>query len=146
MREGRKRVGEGGVEPLPGCPDRILNPGLAARGFRDPAIIGAVIDTIRRTARAWWNGRHAWFRTMCSKERGGSNPLARTVLKRSLLNTGRGWSCPRYAFSNLSPDIRLMFTHACDSVGLRWTTSDRTVYVSRKADVERMDGFVGPKA
>lgn len=61
------------------------------------------------------------------------------------LNTGRRWSHPRYAFSNLSPDIRRIFTHACDLLGLRWTTSGRTVYVSRKADVAEMDRFVGPK-
>jgi hypothetical protein len=61
------------------------------------------------------------------------------------LNTGRKWIHPRYAFSNLSPDIRLIFTNACDLLGLRWTTSGRIVYVSRKDDVERMDRFVGPK-
>jgi hypothetical protein len=60
-------------------------------------------------------------------------------------NTGRGWSHPRYAFSNLSPDIRRIFSNACDLLGLRWTTSGRTVYVSRKADVEQMDNFIGPK-
>jgi hypothetical protein len=62
------------------------------------------------------------------------------------MNTGRGWCHPRYAFSNLSAEIRLIFTKTCDEVGLRWTSSGRTVYVSRKADVERMDGFIGPKA
>lgn len=62
------------------------------------------------------------------------------------LNTGRGWIHPRYAFSNLSPDIRLIFTGACDLLDLRWTTSGRIVYVSRKDDVARMDQFVGPKS
>jgi hypothetical protein len=62
------------------------------------------------------------------------------------LNTGRKWIHPRYAFSNLSPDIRQIFTNACELLGLRWTTSGRTVYVSRKDDVARMDRFVGPKA
>mgnify|MGYP003288978476 CR=1 FL=1 len=62
------------------------------------------------------------------------------------LNTGRGWSHPRYAFSNLSPDIRGIFMTACDLLGLRWTTSGRTVYVSRKDDVQIMDRFIGPKA
>lgn len=62
------------------------------------------------------------------------------------MNTGRGWSYPRYSFTNLSPDIRLIFTNACDLLGLRWTTSGVTVYVSRKADVDRMDEFIGPKA
>ena len=63
------------------------------------------------------------------------------------MNTGRGgWRNPRYAFSNLSLDIRRIFTDTCDLLGLHWTTSSRTVYVSRKADVARMDRFIGPKA
>jgi hypothetical protein len=61
------------------------------------------------------------------------------------MNTGRAWRHPRYAFSNLSADIRLIFTKACDQIGLHWTTSGRVVYVSRKADVEKMDLFIGPK-
>lgn len=63
------------------------------------------------------------------------------------MNTGRGgWSNPRYSFSNISDDIRRIFCDACDLLGLRWTTAPRTVYVSRKADVARMDQFIGPKA
>jgi hypothetical protein len=58
-------------------------------------------------------------------------------------NTGRGgWSHPRYAFANVSPDI----CAACDLLGLRWTASgDKTIYVSRKDDVALLDLFVGPK-
>ncbi len=62
------------------------------------------------------------------------------------MNTGRGWRYPRYSFRNFSPDIRMIFTKACDLLGPRWTTSVNVVYVSRKADVDRMDQFVGPKA
>jgi Homeodomain-like domain-containing protein len=63
------------------------------------------------------------------------------------VNTGRGgWSNPRYAFYNVSDDIRGIFCDACDLLGLHWTTAPRTVYVSRKADVARMDEFIGPKA
>ncbi|HEV3473960.1 MAG TPA: hypothetical protein VG602_01140 [Actinomycetota bacterium] len=64
------------------------------------------------------------------------------------MNTGRGgWRCPRYSFTNYSPDIRRIFTDACDLLDLRWTTaSGTTVYVSRKADVDKMDRFIGPKA
>jgi hypothetical protein len=61
------------------------------------------------------------------------------------MNTGRAWKHPRYAFKNLSSDIRSIFTEACGLLDLRWTTSGHTVYVSRMADVERMDSFVGPK-
>jgi hypothetical protein len=61
-------------------------------------------------------------------------------------NTGRGgWRHPRYSFSNVSDDIRQIFCDACDLLGLRWTTAPRTVYVSRKDDVARLDEFIGPK-
>jgi hypothetical protein len=62
-------------------------------------------------------------------------------------NTGRGgWSWPRYAFSNKSDGIRDIFCDACDEFGVRWTRSgERTIYVSRKADVAKLDEFIGPK-
>jgi hypothetical protein len=70
------------------------------------------------------------------------------------INTGRGgWRHPRYGFSNLSSDITSIFCSACDCLGLHWTaafpkneTNAVRIYVSRKADVARMDEFVGPKA
>lgn len=66
-------------------------------------------------------------------------------------NTGRGgWRCPRYSFVNRSPDICAIFCDACDQLGLRWTAaphgSSRTIYISRKADVEWLDYYVGPKS
>lgn len=69
------------------------------------------------------------------------------------INTGRGnWRHPRYGFTNMSTDITSIFCTACDKLGLRWTgafPADEkravTVYVSRKADVARMDKFIGPK-
>jgi hypothetical protein len=68
-------------------------------------------------------------------------------------NTGRaGWHHPRYAFSNVSTDITSIFCSACDCLGLRWTaafpgqeSAAVSIYVSRKADVARLDEFVGPK-
>jgi hypothetical protein len=61
-------------------------------------------------------------------------------------NQGRdGWRAPRYSFSNRSPDIRRLFCDACEVLGLRWTAAPNTIYVSRKADVARMDEFIGPK-
>lgn len=65
----------------------------------------------------------------------------------TFINTGRNnWTCPRYGFSQVSDDIRGIFCDTCDLVGLRWTKSGtRTIYVSRKADVARLDQFVGPK-
>lgn len=70
-----------------------------------------------------------------------------------VVNTGRGgWRHPRYAFANVSTDITSIFCSACDCLGLRWTASFPTnesaavsIYVSRKADVARLDEFVGPK-
>ena len=62
-------------------------------------------------------------------------------------NTGRSWRHPRYRFDNLSTDIRRLFCATCELLGLHWTSAGtRTVYVSRKADVARMDRFIGPKA
>jgi hypothetical protein len=62
-------------------------------------------------------------------------------------STGRaGWRCPRYAFDNLSPDIRAIFCEVCGLLNLRWTLSGTRVYISRKADVARVDEFIGPKA
>ncbi len=69
------------------------------------------------------------------------------------VNTGRGeWRHPRYAFSNVSTDITSIFCSARDSLGLRWTaafpkseTAAVAIYVSRKADVARLDQLVGPK-
>ncbi|HEY5816364.1 MAG TPA: hypothetical protein VIS95_08505 [Solirubrobacterales bacterium] len=69
------------------------------------------------------------------------------------VNTGRGgWRHPRYVFSNVSTDITSIFCSACDCLGLRWTASFPTnesaavaIYVSRKADVARLDEFIGPK-
>lgn len=63
------------------------------------------------------------------------------------------WSAPRYAFGNVSSDVTTIFCTACDKLGLHWTAAFRederkavTIYVSRKADVARMDEFVGPKS
>jgi len=79
------------------------------------------------------------------------NDLARRVphlLVRGLIhsdgcrfvNTGRdGWRAPRYAFTNLSTDIRGIFIDACVRLGVRSTTSGSTAYVSRKDDVELLD-------
>jgi hypothetical protein len=63
------------------------------------------------------------------------------------INTGRGgWSWPRYEFSNLSDDIKAIFCGACDRMNVHWTRAgNKTIYVSCKADVARLDEFIGPK-
>jgi hypothetical protein len=81
---------------------------------------------------------------------GDPRPLLRGLVHSDgcrFINTGRGgWREPRYSFVNRSDDIRAIFSDACDQLGLHWTAAPDTVYVSRKADVARMDEFVGPKA
>jgi len=63
------------------------------------------------------------------------------------MNTGRGnWRCPRYAFSNKSADIKDIFCYGCEQVGVHWTSAGKkNIYVSRKADVAKLDEFIGPK-
>jgi hypothetical protein len=62
------------------------------------------------------------------------------------MNTGRKWRHPRYAFYNVSEDIKDIFCTACSQLGLDWTRSGpKTIYVSRKAEVAVLDRFVGPK-
>jgi hypothetical protein len=60
-------------------------------------------------------------------------------------NTGTNWSWPRYGFKQVSDDIRNIFCGACDRLGVHWTQAKTTIYVSRKADVARLDEFIGPK-
>lgn len=56
-------------------------------------------------------------------------------------NHGRVWK------ANKSAGIRTIFCDACDLIGLHWTTAgEKTIYVSRKADVAVLDRFIGPKA
>jgi hypothetical protein len=87
-----------------------------------------------------------WQRELVEREPSG---LLRGLIHSDgcrFMNTGRNWRSPRYSFSNRSDDIRAIFCHACDLLGVRWTTAPRTVYVSRKADVALLDEFIGPKS
>lgn len=53
---------------------------------------------------------------------------------------------PRYMFTNASDDIRFLFIEACERLQVRWTqTNARTIAVSRRADVELFDTFIGAK-
>lgn len=53
---------------------------------------------------------------------------------------------PRYQFTNVSGDIRRIFCEACDDFGVQWRQSSwRTISVSRKGEVARLDRIVGPK-
>ena len=56
------------------------------------------------------------------------------------------YAYPRYFFSNLSADIRAIFTAHCDLLGVRWTMSNgRNVSVAHRSSVALLDTFIGPK-
>lgn len=58
----------------------------------------------------------------------------------------RGVASVRYHFSNMSEDIRSLFTAALDALGIPWTrSSKKIVSIYRKAATARLDEFVGPK-
>lgn len=64
-----------------------------------------------------------------------------------VLNRVRGYIYPRYFFSNLSDDIRDLLSWACSMLGIESRPDGpRNVAVSRRASVEILDTFVGPKA
>ncbi|SEQ41062.1 hypothetical protein SAMN04487983_100514 [Streptomyces sp. yr375] len=57
---------------------------------------------------------------------------------------------PRYFFTNVSDDIRRLFTDTCDKLGVEWTYCARNgnpfnISVAKKASVALMDAHVGPK-
>ncbi|MCX5396402.1 transcriptional regulator [Streptomyces sp. NBC_00102] len=57
---------------------------------------------------------------------------------------------PRYWFTNVSDDIRRLYTDTLDTLGVEWTHCDRAgrrynVSVARRASVALMDAHVGPK-
>jgi len=59
----------------------------------------------------------------------------------------RTYAYPRYFFSNLSADIRAIFTEHCELLGIRWTLSNhRNVSISHRRSVARLDEFVGDKS
>ncbi len=52
----------------------------------------------------------------------------------------------RYSFSNRSEDIKRLFCNACDDLGIGWTRAgDREIAISRRANVDRLEDFIGPK-
>jgi hypothetical protein len=60
---------------------------------------------------------------------------------------GRDYEYPRYQFSNRSDDIRTLFTHACELLGVAWRPWGRYhISVARREAVARLDQFVGPKS
>ena len=61
-------------------------------------------------------------------------------------SSGRMLHYPRYTFRNKSRDIVELCCAHLDLAGVRWTlSSPETVQVARRAEVARLDAFVGPK-
>jgi len=59
---------------------------------------------------------------------------------------GRLYEWPRYNFSNLSSEIRGLFTESCDALGIPWRQAgERHIYINRREGVAAFDEFVGPK-
>ncbi|GAA2510320.1 helix-turn-helix domain-containing protein [Streptomyces gobitricini] len=62
----------------------------------------------------------------------------------------RRYEYPRYFFTNVSDDIRRLFTDTLDTLGVEWTQCARggnpyNISVARRASVGLMDAHVGPK-
>ena len=58
----------------------------------------------------------------------------------------RVYAYPRYFFSNLSADIRGIFTEHCELLGIRWTLSNpRNISISHRRSVALLDEFIGVK-
>lgn len=58
-----------------------------------------------------------------------------------------GKSYPAYEFTNLSRDILGLFTWTCDMLALHYSLpSTVDVSIARRADVTRLDEFIGPKS
>lgn len=61
--------------------------------------------------------------------------------------SGRGsYAYPRYQFTNHSEDIRRIFCDACDAFEVSWRQMNwKTIAVSRRADVGKLDEIIGQK-
>jgi hypothetical protein len=59
---------------------------------------------------------------------------------------GKTYEYPRYNFTNVSDDIRGLFTDGCDRLGVEWRRMNaRNISVARRDSVARLDEFIGPK-
>jgi hypothetical protein len=62
------------------------------------------------------------------------------------LNFVKGKSYPRYQFSNNSVDIQEIFCRAAEVYGVHWTRPYwKTIAISRRPDVAKLDQIIGPK-
>jgi hypothetical protein len=64
----------------------------------------------------------------------------------TIITKTKKYKYPRYQFTNYSADIREIFCNACDAYGVSWTQMNwRTIAVSRRTDVAKLDQIIGPK-
>ena len=62
------------------------------------------------------------------------------------MNRVKGNSYPRYFFTNVSDDIRALFTMACHQLGVECRPAGvKNISVAKRASVDLLDRFVGPK-
>ncbi len=63
-------------------------------------------------------------------------------------NRVNGKEYPRYGFTNMSDEIRNLFCHVCDLLGLHWTVARRgiNIHIARRKDVAYLDSLIGPKS
>lgn len=67
-------------------------------------------------------------------------------VRRQLPGETHWYEYPRYLFVNESRDILALCGEALDMLGVAWRYSKpNTISVARRAAVERLDEFVGPK-
>jgi hypothetical protein len=66
--------------------------------------------------------------------------------ERHVGGTTKRYTYPRYFFSNVSADIRNIFTDALDLLEIAWTANNwNSISVARREAVAALDEFVGPK-
>ena len=66
--------------------------------------------------------------------------------ERRVGDTTKRYTYPRYFFSNVSDDIRGIFTDALDLLGIAWRQNRwNSISVARREAVAALDEFVGPK-
>jgi hypothetical protein len=59
---------------------------------------------------------------------------------------GKTYRYSRYSFSNRSEDIKAIFCDHLDLLGIGWTRpNENTIAIDRRAEVAKLDAFVGPK-
>ncbi|MER5715930.1 helix-turn-helix domain-containing protein [Streptomyces sp. NPDC002132] len=69
---------------------------------------------------------------------------------RTVAGERKRYEYPRYFFTNVSDDIRRLYTDTLDKLGVEWTQCTRNgnplnISVARKASVALLDAHVGPK-